>query len=230
MKSVQLPMMNKRFDDQYTFDLQHYLSRKSFCSTINLFNQAAHRCPPPGSKAIWLCTLWVFWMLTAVLAHIVRIHFKANHTLIPLLLVMVMSTALFVWGYRRTQQQFEFAILEICSQVNATQNIRGVNYRLSKNGHHLNKSDPHQILGFKTSYAIVIEFDDRYSSLPSQRFSGSYPSDDYVSIPLCSNAAPTVDQPPMAHLPWHHDTEKNQSFQQSTVFPFTSDEKKWTGI
>ncbi|KAI7867876.1 hypothetical protein BDF14DRAFT_1800101 [Spinellus fusiger] len=194
MKTIHLSMMNKKFDSQYTFDLQHYVSRKSFVSTLHAINQAIDRHPPPGSRFLWLCILWLFWILAAILAHIMRTRFHATHVFIPLLLAVIASTLLWVWGYKRTQYQFENAVLTVCSQLNATENIHGINYRLCKNGLDLAMSEGYRSFGFRSVYALAIELDDRCQPL-NQRFSGSYPSDDYVSIPLCS-----IGQPAPAHF------------------------------
>ncbi|KAI7871192.1 hypothetical protein BDF14DRAFT_1873551 [Spinellus fusiger] len=197
MKSIRLSLKNQQFDDQYTFELHGYLSAQQFSSTLGHFNQIARKNPPPGNKATWLGYLLIVWLLIGASAVYVWQQIQQSLILMIVPLLIALTALMFFWRYRLRRLQFENTILEICSRINATENIRGINYRFSKNGSDLLSTTPTSLLCLKAVYAIVIEFDDRYRALSSQQFN-SPPEDTFY---------PYVNSP----APVHVYTEKNPS-------------------
>ncbi|KAI9363816.1 hypothetical protein BD770DRAFT_315001 [Pilaira anomala] len=192
MKSVRFSLINKKFDDQYTFDLQGYLSVQDFCSSFNLLNQSVLQYPPPSNKLVWVIAIWVFWMISIIANYLLWVHTKWSYGLAVLPFLMILTTLLFVWRHRVLRQRFELSILSICNRINATENIRGINYRFSKNGSDLSdlSKQVHIISNssLKTVYSILIEFDDRYNALSSKQFN-RYPSVDFVTVPLYAHVS-----------------------------------------
>ncbi|KAI9274393.1 hypothetical protein BDA99DRAFT_533036 [Phascolomyces articulosus] len=192
MKSVKLGLFGRRFDDQYTFDFQGYLSLHDFNSAIGLFNEAVRQHPPPGHKSIWIGTLLTLWIVVAATVYILWsfLLLKENpYILLIMPAVMLLTAIVWVWRYRYLHSTFQRSLVELCSRINASENIRGVNYRLTKHGldlHHgseradsifgktSNGGGGHRrnttttCIG-KTRYALVIEFDDRYRALQMQQ-------------------------------------------------------------
>ncbi|CEI99499.1 hypothetical protein RMCBS344292_13588 [Rhizopus microsporus] len=202
MKSVRFSFVNKKFDDQYTFELQGYLSIADFNSSFRLLNQTVAKHPPPGSKNIWITAIVVLWMSALVIDYILWSHYRFSSELITLPFFMVLTTLLFIWRHRVMRERFERSIIDVCNRINATENIRGINYRFNKNGSDLNDVTKqmyiHAGTGLKPHYSIVIEFDDRYNALSSHQFN-RHSSIDFVTIPL------------YAHVR-HEKNEKNSPF------------------
>ncbi|KAI8137685.1 hypothetical protein BJV82DRAFT_524881 [Fennellomyces sp. T-0311] len=203
MKSIRLPLMNKKFDDQYTFELHGYLTLQDFQSTIDSINCNVSRSPPPGSKLVWFGVLWCLWLLIAVAVYSLRISLDAMYTLIAIPILMLLVTSVFLWRHRYIRCKFEQAVVDACGTINATENIRGINYRFSKNGTDITPTHQYsyfpksiRALCSKPLYVIVIEFDDRYNALTSQQFPVQYHSEDFVSIPLYAG----VDQPDSVYI------------------------------
>ncbi|KAI9254284.1 hypothetical protein BY458DRAFT_541866 [Sporodiniella umbellata] len=190
MRSLSFPFVNKKFDDQYTFELQGYLSMNDFNSTFHLLNQSVSNHPPPGNKAVWMISLWILWTLSMTANYILWDNYKASGGLIALPLFMSLLTLLFLWRHRLMRQKFEKSVTQICTRINATENIRGINYIFNKNGFNVLNST--RKLYFTTGtllkpyYSIVIEFDDRFSALSSQQYN-RHSSLDFVTIPLCAH-------------------------------------------
>lgn len=187
MKSVRFSFMNRKFDDQYTFDLQGYLSVQDFCTSFNLLNQAAFDHPPPGNKLTWLIGIWIVWVIAIIGNYLLWLCTKWSYGLVIFPFFMVLSTLIFLWRHRVRRRKFENTIVHICNRINATENIRGINYRFSKNGSDYSDINKQIAInsnaGIKPLYAIVIEFDDRYNALSSQQFN-RYSSVDFVTVPL----------------------------------------------
>ncbi|KAI9472873.1 hypothetical protein BDB00DRAFT_861559 [Zychaea mexicana] len=199
MKSIRLPLMNKKFDDQYTFELHGYLTLQDFQSTITTINNSVAHQPPPGNKIVWLGILWTVWILIALATYTVWISLDFVYVLFAIPILMLIATAVFLWRHRHIRYKFEQSVLDTCSTINATENIRGINYRFSKNGADItsnNYESNNSVLAFcsKPLYAIVIEFDDRYNAFVGQKYSVRYHAEDFVSIPLYAG----VDEPESA--------------------------------
>ncbi|KAI9497864.1 hypothetical protein BDB00DRAFT_752503, partial [Zychaea mexicana] len=186
MKTVRLGLLGRRFDAQYTFDLQGYLSVRDFNSAMSLFNEAVRRHPPPTHKAMWTGTLVTLWVIVAGTVYILWNFLLLEKNAYILLIVpsIMLSTAvLWVWRYRYLHSTFQRSLVELCSRINASENIRGVNYRLTKHGMDVerhaydsdsvvagsSRSNTTSTYGRKTHYALVIEFDDRYRALRYQQ-------------------------------------------------------------
>ncbi|KAI9313901.1 hypothetical protein BX666DRAFT_1863944 [Dichotomocladium elegans] len=165
MKSIQLGLSGNRFDDQYTFDLQGYITVHDFNSAMCLFNEAVRQHPPPGHKGVWCATLVSMWALAGVTIYTVWACLLAKESPVILLVIPVMvllTTILWVWRYRYLQRVFQCSLFELCSRINATENIRGINYRLVKHGHH-DMGHPHNAhqrlpLRWHASYASLWEW------------------------------------------------------------------------
>ncbi|ORY96685.1 hypothetical protein BCR43DRAFT_524739 [Syncephalastrum racemosum] len=198
LKTVRLGLAGRKFDDQYTFDLQGYLSVHDFCSTVQLFNEVVRRHPPPGHKAIWTATLITTWILTGTLVYILWTFLPAAQLYLVAILptIMILTTPIWVWRYRslRRKASFESSLVELCSRINATENIRGINYRLVSNKQ---RNDDVMIIDDQhgmtpsAAYALLIEFDDRYRAL----FKSQPPSDNFALYPYS-----IPHQPAPAHV------------------------------
>ncbi|KAK4514716.1 uncharacterized protein ATC70_002318 [Mucor velutinosus] len=217
MKSVRFSFINKKFDDQYTFDLQGYLSVRDFCTTFNLLNQSVRKNPPPSSKFFWFTLLWILWMIAIIGNYLIWLFTQSSYGLIILPFFMLLTTLLVVWRHRVLRQRFELGILCVCNRINATENIRGINYRFSKNGSDLNDIAK-QIkvtdnANMKTVYSIVLEFDDRYNALTSQQFN-RYPSVDFVTVPLYAHVNPSKDEKKSSIYPaWSYKSKQQKQEQ-----------------
>ncbi|KAL7315824.1 hypothetical protein PS15m_004995 [Mucor circinelloides] len=222
MKSVRFSLINKKFDDQYTFDLQGYLSVQDFCTTFNLLNQSVRKNPPPGNKLFWFVLIWILWMIAIVSNYLLWLFTQSSYGLIILPLFMLLTTLLFIWRHRVLRQRFELGILSVCNRINATENIRGINYRFSKNGSDLNDITK-QIkvtnnANMKTVYSIVLEFDDRYNALTSQQFN-RYPSVDFVTVPLYAHVHPSKDEKKGSVYPaWSYKSKQQKQQQYDEKF------------
>ncbi|KAI8070131.1 hypothetical protein BDF21DRAFT_495755 [Thamnidium elegans] len=183
MKSVRLSF-RKKFDDQYTFDLQNNLTVHDFHSIVGLFNQAARLRPPPGPKLFWIGTLLTMWMTASISFYLCWIHFQSPYILVALPASIITSSFFMAWLHRSRRTKFERNILEICSRLNATENIRGINFRFNKNGVDVTPFRIQSLSGIKSVYAIDIEFDDRYNALKSRQFNRRSRSEDDVGYIL----------------------------------------------
>ncbi|KAI8381468.1 uncharacterized protein BYT42DRAFT_566631 [Radiomyces spectabilis] len=171
MKSVHCIFNHGRFDDQYTLELDGFISQQEYFATMNSFNNVARRHRPPPSLQSGVSTgLIVCIGTTMISAVIVAMRYQQPMPLVmslPLLLLLL-SVTIVAWR-RRQKAKFECAILHLCSCMNATENVRGINYRLSKLPPEqcvsLPMSVPQTLTRSGYSYAITIEFDDRYNLL-----------------------------------------------------------------
>ncbi|KAI8357847.1 hypothetical protein EDC96DRAFT_559102 [Choanephora cucurbitarum] len=191
MKSVRFYLRNKFFDSQYTFELQGHLSYQDLAYTIGTINAAVHDQPPPGNKLIWLMTLCIAWLM-ALFVHCLFWSYSNDITkYVSVPFFMFFVTFYFIWRYRTLRHRFEYTIIDTCNLINATENIRGIHFRLSK-------TDPNESkricrLFVSTKYSIVLEFDDRYNMLSSQQFN-RYSSVDFVTVPLNVHVDPLASK------------------------------------
>ncbi|CAO3654095.1 unnamed protein product [Mucor fragilis] len=222
MKSVRFSLINKKFDDQYTFDLQGYLSVQDFCTTFNLLNQSVQRSPPPGNKFVWFVLLWILWMVAIIGNYLLWLFTQSSYGLIILPFFMLLTTLLVIWRQRAVRQRFELGILSVCNRINATENIRGINYRFSKNGSDLSditkQTKVMNNANMKTVYSIVLEFDDRYNALTSQQFN-RYPSVDFVTVPLYAHVNSSKDEKKSSIYPaWSYKSKQQKQQQYDEKF------------
>lgn len=151
-----------RFADQYTLDLEGFMSPHEFTATINTFNTAAWHYPPPkplGSNSLNYYTVALFTII--LFGVITAIHYTHRMGLILVLPFSFLTISMAIIYWRRKQmKKFESAMIHLCSCMNATENVRGINFRLSY-------LTPEQQISIHPSsnYAITIEFDDRYNLL-----------------------------------------------------------------
>ncbi|KAI9474235.1 MAG: hypothetical protein EXX96DRAFT_331384 [Benjaminiella poitrasii] len=217
MKSVRFALINKKFDDQYTLDLHCYISVYDFYSTFNLLNQAIHQTPPPGNKLIWCIVLWTLWTIAISGHYLIWNCTGSSYGLVILPFFIFTTTLLAVWRYRVVRQKFESNMTIICSRINATENIRGINYRFSKNGSDLNditkqiKMAPFLLI-VKPVYSIVIEFDDRYNALSSPKFN------DFVTVPL--NAHVTSTKKEAFYPSWSSSTDTATHYDEKFIIQY----------
>lgn len=129
------------------------MSPHEFTATINTFNTAAWHYPPPSRIGTGSLNYYLFCLSTIVLvAVITAIHYTHQ---IGLILVLPFSFLLFsliviYWrrrkmnrvnvtvyskllntNFKSTFKQFESAMIHLCSCMNATENVRGINFRLT---------------------------------------------------------------------------------------------------
>ncbi|KAI8369984.1 hypothetical protein BD560DRAFT_329849 [Blakeslea trispora] len=102
---------------------------------------------------------------------------------------------------RRQKHRFEDAIIQLCKCMNATENVRGINFRLN----YLN-TEQNVSAQPTCTYAITIEFDDRYNLLHHFNNSTGAVPPSYVAInispPTYSLAKPSnTYQPSEKQLP-----------------------------
>ncbi|KAI8348847.1 hypothetical protein EDC96DRAFT_520510 [Choanephora cucurbitarum] len=161
MKSLHCVYNKKCFANQYTLDLDGFMTPHEFASTINTFNAAAWHYPPPSPihRSTSVLFLLLGLLLIATTAFLIQQTHRVS-TVLALPLFFLLCSMAFILYRRRQKQRFEDAIIQLCKCMNATENVRGINFRLS----YLNAEQ--NISAQPTySYAITIEFDDRYNLL-----------------------------------------------------------------
>ncbi|KAG2223804.1 hypothetical protein INT45_001938 [Circinella minor] len=173
------------------------MNRQEFASTMNSFNNVVQNHPPPPSFSSGRAAFLILCLSASILcAIILGIHYTRH---IAMLLAvpssfLALSIILIAWR-RRLMLQFEAAILHLCSCMNATENVRGINFRLAK------VSPDHQNLASSTPtlrsspvtssvYSIVVEFDDRYNLL--HHFAASPNSGQQTSLSTRIHGANTL--------------------------------------
>ncbi|KAI9485857.1 MAG: hypothetical protein EXX96DRAFT_22735 [Benjaminiella poitrasii] len=193
MKSVRL-QFKRKFDDQYSLTLQNNLSIQDFQWMLGLFNQAAHLRPPPGPSSFWIGSLVSFWISIVLLFYLLWLQFHHIYlvaALLPTFIILVMLHLM--WLHRYKCIKFEENILEICSRLNATENIRGIHFRFIKNNVEVTPFRINSSLSTfnkaAARYTVVIEFDDRFIALKNQQRRTSFSSatlidsDETISMP-----------------------------------------------
>ncbi|KAI7900589.1 uncharacterized protein BX663DRAFT_516941 [Cokeromyces recurvatus] len=220
MKSVRFALINKKFDDQYTFELQGYMSVYDFCSTFNLLNQTVRQTPPPGNTLFWCIALWILWTIEVIGHYLIWIYTKCTYSLYLLPFFIMTSTLLTAWIYRIRRQKFESTIITLCNRINATENMRGINYRFSKNGSDLNDITKQvkivSLLLRKPIYHMVVEFDDRYDDT----FSTSTKFNDFVTVPLYAHVAPNTKKESF-YPSWSSSTDTALHYDEKFIIQYT---------
>ncbi|KAI8370500.1 uncharacterized protein BYT42DRAFT_582628 [Radiomyces spectabilis] len=185
MKSLYFMLLNKKFDDQYTFDLHGILSVQDFCSAMSTINRTMRESPPPGNTGLWLGIVWTVWILLGAAIYMMWNHVQQRPYILVIMPILMLAVSLLVfWKHRRSQIKFEKTVMQVCNQLNAIENVRGINFRFTKNGATVIR--PH-LFGWrpwhKTVYAILIEFDDRYNALVQEK-AVKYAAEGFVTVPL----------------------------------------------
>ncbi|KAI8086558.1 uncharacterized protein BX664DRAFT_360082 [Halteromyces radiatus] len=193
MKSIHCVMSHRHFDNQYTFDLDGFMTAQEFASTMTAFNEVAQHNPPPPSLSSGTSTALIASFSTLIILTVIgSIHYTHHLYFILVIPFTLISFSCILMGWRRRlKKKFEHAIIHLCSCMNATENVRGINFRLSKLSPGSNSSTHYQKSAY---YAITIEFDERYNLL--HHFSTMNGSN-YKSIcspPAYSQSSPTIPQ------------------------------------
>ncbi|KAG2217253.1 hypothetical protein INT45_010261, partial [Circinella minor] len=100
MKSIQLGLINKKFDEQYTFELHGYLTLQDYQRSINIINQSVLSNPPPGNKLVWMGILWILWIVIALTVYTLWHSFKLVFILIIIPILMFLTMVIFIWRYQ----------------------------------------------------------------------------------------------------------------------------------
>ncbi|KAG2234868.1 hypothetical protein INT48_000531 [Thamnidium elegans] len=137
MKSLHCVYSGNRFADQYTLDLEGFMSPHEFTATINTFNTAAWHYPPPNRMGSGSLNYYLFCLSSVILvAVIIAIHYTHQIGFVLVLPFSFLAVSMIIVYWRRRKMiRFESAMIHLCSCMNATEN------------------------------AITIEFDDRYNLL-----------------------------------------------------------------
>ncbi|ORX47235.1 hypothetical protein DM01DRAFT_1410341 [Hesseltinella vesiculosa] len=100
MKSIQCPLFHRRFDDQYSLDLQGFMSPQEFASVINTFNEAVYHTPPPPNLSSSLATiLFACFSTLVILVVIASIHYTHHLSLILIIptTFLLLTTIILAW-------------------------------------------------------------------------------------------------------------------------------------
>jgi len=198
MKIIRFGYMNKKFDDQFTFELNGYLTRKDFDDSMVKINQVAASRPPIPSIRHFAITSILLIIACATIGSLANL-VEPRQWLIfsPIFMFLIIAGSLGNWYWAKVQRnKFEAGIIDICERINATENIRGINYRLSKELYlSEDKIEPEKLRNKKTDYGIVIEFDDRFN-IPSIQKYGKFPSEEFVAVPLFTSKGLHSTSPP----------------------------------
>ncbi|SAM03989.1 hypothetical protein [Absidia glauca] len=154
----------KLFDAKYSLDLDGFMTPQEFVSKINAFNQVAREYPPPPSPSSEQSTTLIGCSSTLVILTVIAsIHYTHHLTFILTIpfTLLLLSSILIGWR-RRLAKKFEKAMYTCTLAMNASDNVRGVNFRFCSPSP--NSSD----------YAITIEFDERYHLLHHYTPSSAY--------------------------------------------------------
>ncbi|KAI9279603.1 hypothetical protein BY458DRAFT_553727 [Sporodiniella umbellata] len=155
------------FDSQYVYDLENNLNVSEFHSIIQLFNQAAFKYPLPISMTYSTLALFIVWIAASVVFYFIWLNAHISYLLLGLPLFMISTLFSLVWYNKKQIAKFEDKIIETCTRLNATENIRGIHFKLMKDGLDV-KSSPSSC--YISRYTLVIELDDRFNALKSREF------------------------------------------------------------
>jgi len=187
MKACRFKFLSKKFDDQYTFDLHDYLTRTDFVENMAKINQVVAKSPLPTSASGSFVVAGLYALIVFASLGINQIADVSDHFQAIMLLMAVpgmISISVGYWYIRKLKRsKFEASVVDICERINATENIRGINYRFSRDGFDIADESGGARKPLKHNYVIVIEFDDRFN-IPSIQKYGKFPSDDFVSVSL----------------------------------------------
>ncbi|KAI9480315.1 MAG: hypothetical protein EXX96DRAFT_537599 [Benjaminiella poitrasii] len=164
------------------------MSPHEFAATINTFNTAAWRYSPPAPYgttvyyAIFICLTTITFISAMTVVH--RTHQMEFIFIVPFSLLVL---SMFIMYYRQRQRQkFESVITHLCSCMNAIENVRGINFRLT-----YLTPEQQNLTKRSFSYAITIEFDDRYNLL-HHFFNNTTPSSILPSYSTCISISPPL--------------------------------------
>ncbi|KAI7875019.1 hypothetical protein K492DRAFT_183264 [Lichtheimia hyalospora FSU 10163] len=148
MKSMRCSYRNGRFDDQYTLDLEGFMTRQEFAGVMHAFNAAAQRHPPPPSFTSGRMATLILCTGASILCSVGLAIYYTHHVALLLGIpfsFVALSSILVAWR-RRLKVQAPPPPPDYPQQ-----------------------HSPHGIspppLAVQSIYGIVIEFDDRYNLL-----------------------------------------------------------------
>ncbi|KAI7900610.1 uncharacterized protein BX663DRAFT_151154 [Cokeromyces recurvatus] len=173
MKSIRLHF-KRQFDYQYTLNDLDNFPIQEFQAMIGLLNKYVYQRPLPGPNLLWTCSLILFFTAASILFYLLWLQFHQLYLigiLLPTFILLITLYLLCLYQYKR--KKFEENILEICSQLNAVENIRGINFKFMKNNvdvtHVRIKKSLSTFINKVPTYAIIVEFDDRFIALKKQQ-------------------------------------------------------------
>ncbi|KAI8339352.1 hypothetical protein BC941DRAFT_468634 [Chlamydoabsidia padenii] len=185
MKTIAFELLNKKFDDQYTFDLQGYLTFQEFNSHMKILNQSIKRKSLPRHLHFRVKLLWMIWVASACVFYVIHMHDLPLWIILLLASSLLLATLLFICHYHYSVFKFESSILAACEHLNETEKTRGIEYQLVKNGQHYHSCRITFawgcLFGAQSFYEMVIRCDD------DQRY-----SKEFVSVPLYSSIPPVL--------------------------------------
>ncbi|RCH89028.1 hypothetical protein CU097_011199 [Rhizopus azygosporus] len=192
MKSLHCVYNNGRFADDYTPDLQGFMSPHDFISIMNTFNSVAESFSPyvPMATNIFMAVVTFISLITMI--GTIRYTQHVEVVLVLPISFLCITVLLIIWR-RRRNIKFEKEMTRLCSCMNATENVRGINFKLSY------LTPDQKVSNEPTSiYAITIEFDDRYNLLHQiSRSNSSPPAYSSLQIPVniyCPNQSQFVQK------------------------------------
>ncbi|KAG1465561.1 hypothetical protein G6F46_001719 [Rhizopus delemar] len=150
---------NGRFADEYSPDLKGFISTSEFSTIINTFNNVANQYPPFVPVVINpYVACFTFVVLIGLMG---TMHYLQHTEMIIILPILFLCASMMLIAWRRQKQiKFEKEMTRLCSCMNATENVRGISFKL-------NYLTSEQNISTKPTpiYAITIVFDDRYNLL-----------------------------------------------------------------
>ncbi|KAI8079728.1 uncharacterized protein BX664DRAFT_376531 [Halteromyces radiatus] len=198
MKSLQLTLNSeRRFDNDYSNDIQEKWTQNDFCSILDVFHNAVNTNPPPRSAWLWFFILMICWVLECAIVFVLVPSISwVKYIVLPI--IMYATAFLVTWRHRVIRNKFESFITDLCDRFNATENIRGIHY------HFQCHSPPWYYLWRRTHYTLSIDLDDRYQALTAKSYSQTTDDDQSYCV-----AIPDVAHVPQKLDPWD---EKTQMF------------------
>ncbi|ORZ04342.1 hypothetical protein BCR42DRAFT_457194 [Absidia repens] len=180
MKTVTFKLLNKKFDDQYTFDLQGYLTFQQFCASMKILNRSIKKASLPRHQSFWVSLLWMIWVASACLCYIVYMQELPLWTILVLPLPLFVLTFGFVYYHHRRVLKFERTVLETCNVLNDAESAaNGIEYQLLKNNQTYQSfsllSSWNVLFGSQSTYKLALQLDEG----DHQRY-----SKEFVSVPL----------------------------------------------
>ncbi|KAI9303222.1 hypothetical protein BJ944DRAFT_241638 [Cunninghamella echinulata] len=209
MKTIQFELLNKKFDDQYTFDLQGYLTFQDFTANMKIINRQFQKTPLPKHQTLFMIFIWLLWISTSFFIYFTFMNDLSLWIILLLSLFIILSSLFCIIYYQRRIQKFEKNLVKACEELNDKESMRGIEYQLLKNDgpcqmNYHGYFSWYFLFGVSSNYEIMIQFDDRYDLRYSK---------DFVCVPLYPpNPIILLD-------------EKPNEYNDSLLF-YSNDEKK----
>ncbi|KAI8067464.1 hypothetical protein BC940DRAFT_300805 [Gongronella butleri] len=205
MKTIQLYLNSRhRFDHSYPFGEhdQEKWAIHNFQAVLDVFHYNMDAQPPPQRRWVWSLVVGLFCAIEGFLLYFFLASIEStNYVLIPILVYVTLF--LFVWRYKIMRNKFEATVYDVCERFNATENIRGIQYRFVC-------ERPHWSRFWKaTRYVLEIDVDDRFQALTLPSYNQTLNQSDYYTIIIPEPARVRLGSDPAA-APYHptNGTEK----------------------